>query len=88
MKSRTAEGTLQLNDAETARSLRLLLGRLSQARNERLHLVDCAGREERRDERHENYQLEVDAIVLAQSRRNQRVLQQLHPLLVALLANG
>ena len=83
VQSRIEEETLQLNVAEAPPLSRISHGHLSKARNERLQLVDCIGREERRDQSAENCKLLGAFFVLTQSRRNQRVLQQLQPLLVA-----
>ena len=83
VKARAQDEAGQLKVAETPDRLRLLLGRLSKAQNKRLQLVDCVRHKERTDQKGKHTPLLGAALVFTQSRRNQCVLQQFHPLLVA-----
>jgi hypothetical protein len=87
VQPRAGVDAAQLPAEVTPIPLRLRLGRLSIAQNQRLHLVDCVRMEERIGEVEKDFQFHGVVLVLTQRRRYQRVAQQLHPLLVAPLQN-
>ena len=66
VKSRTGEDTLQLKPVEAPLPVRLRLGRLEKARNQRLHLVDCMCVEERAGKRFKNNQFHDGILPLTQ----------------------
>ena len=75
VKSRTREEAVQASE-----KIRLRLGRLEIARNQRLDLVDCLCAEERVGESAKNIQFHPGNLLLTQRHACQRVSQQLHPL--------
>jgi hypothetical protein len=87
-KSRIEVQALKLPEGNVPLPPRLCLGRLSEARNQRLHFIDSVRHEERIDKIRKDVQCNGGVIlVLTQRRRCERVAQQIHPILGTILCH-